>query len=248
MTTRAASSYLAQSSPDSAESRVWAIVPVKVLSEAKQRLHSCLGDKREELTLAMLKDVLNALSDSELVDCMACVTADPMVAALAAGHGALVVDEERVLGMNRAIRLGIEAARKHGAGRVVVMPADLPLASGMEIDRMLRALQSETAADQPAVIGLSPAADGHGTNFLSLDARQPFETHFGDDSFQQHQACARAEHLPTLVLESSTLSFDIDCEQDLRNLISCCSRNPEFQSTNTWTFLLDSGLTIASAT
>jgi len=221
---------------------VWAVVPVKVLSEAKQRLHPCLREHREGFTLAMLEDVLKALGDSQMVDRVACVTADPRVAALAAGHGARVVDEVRLDGMNEAIRLGIDTARQQGARRVVVMPADLPLASGKEIDRLLRALEAEALPDQPSIIGLSPAADGRGTNFLSLDAAQPFETRFGLDSFQQHQGYARAEGFRPVLLPSATLSFDIDCEQDLRDLVSSCSRHPEFQGTNSWKFLRQNGL------
>ena len=90
MNTQATSSCLAEAHPDPVETAVWAVVPVKVLSDAKQRLHDCLGDKREEFTLAMLEDVLDALAQSRLVGQVACVTADRRVAALAIGHGAMV--------------------------------------------------------------------------------------------------------------------------------------------------------------
>jgi 2-phospho-L-lactate guanylyltransferase (CobY/MobA/RfbA family) len=149
----------------------------------------------------------------------------------------LVVDEGSLQGMNKAIGQGIDFVRNRGSHRVVVLPADLPLACGGEIDRMLLTMEGETFPDQPAVVGLSGAADGEGTNFLSVETAQPFETRFGRDSFQQHQACALADGFRTVLLASNTLSIDIDCEKDLQELISYYSRHPEYQCTSSWKFL-----------
>jgi 2-phospho-L-lactate guanylyltransferase len=242
MMTLTASSLSARTDPDPGEAGVWAVVPVKVLSESKQRLHSFLGPSRKELALAMLKDVLVALSNSQIVEQIVCVTADPDVSALATKYGALVVEEGQLRGMNEAIRLGIDAARHRGGQRVVVLPADLPLATGSEIDRLVLATLANTAPGQPSVIGLGAAANDCGTNFLSLDTAHPFATRFGVDSFKHHQAHARARGFQPLVLASETLSLDIDREQDLRALISFCSNHPEYQSTHTWKFLQQTGL------
>ena len=63
---------------------LFALVPVKVLGEAKQRLNVALGPDRRGLTLAMLKDVLSALADSSRIEQIAVVTADADVARAAA--------------------------------------------------------------------------------------------------------------------------------------------------------------------
>lgn len=242
MTSRNSRTDIPRDRPDPAGDGVWAVVPMKVLGEAKKRLHPCLGEKREAFTLAMLEDVLSALDDSRLIGRIACVTADSRIAAAAARHGALVVDEGRPRGMNEAIRLGIEAARARGARRVVVLPADLPLASGGEIDRLVSALQDQSSPGRPPVLGLSPAGDGLGTNFLSLEVAQPFETSFGRDSFRRHQANARAAGFTVIVLPSDSLSLDIDNGQNLQDLISYCLRHTEFQAGSTWKFLCSNGL------
>src|SRR5262245_2501328 len=71
-----------------------AIVPVKVLADAKRRLSSVLPDApRQRLVLAMLQDVLAALVGAQSIDWVAVVTADQRVAALAQGHGASVLPE-----------------------------------------------------------------------------------------------------------------------------------------------------------
>lgn len=246
MTSRSARTPLAQTRSDPTEAAVWAVVPVKVLSSAKQRLQACLGDRREGFTIAMLKDVLVALTDSRRVGQVVCVTADTRVATASAHHAVLLVDEGQPRGMNRAIRLGIETARSHGAQRVVVLPADLPLATGREIDRLLLALEHQAVRGGPPIIGLGAAADGRGTNFLSLESGIPFETRFGTDSFRQHQVAAKKEGIRTVLLASAALSFDIDCEKDLQDLISYCSRHREYQCTNSWHYLRQIGLACAA--
>ena len=77
---------------------------------------------------------------------------------------------------------------------------------------------------------------------MSLDAAHRFETRFGTDSFRQHQTYAHAQGFRTVLLESKTLSFDIDCEKDLQALISLCSRHPEYQGTHSWKCLRHNGL------
>ena len=118
----------------------WALVPVKGLGDAKQRLDATLGADRRGITLAMLNDVLGALGDSSRVEQTAVVTADPDVASVARGLGAVVVDEIEAVGMNAAVRLGIEHILKLNGSHVVVLPADIPLAAGAELDRLLREL------------------------------------------------------------------------------------------------------------
>ena len=66
---------------------LWALVPVKALEGAKQRLKNCLGADREGFTIAMLKDVLAALSESKEVSHITVVTDDPRVAAIAKQGG-----------------------------------------------------------------------------------------------------------------------------------------------------------------
>ena len=53
---------------------LWALVPVKALGRAKQRLKNCMGEDRAGLTVAMLKDVLAALSESKEISHIVVVT------------------------------------------------------------------------------------------------------------------------------------------------------------------------------
>ena len=60
-----------------AEAPVYAIVPVKHLSQAKTRLADGLtAEHRERLCLAMLEDVLDALNDTPAIDTVGLYTSD----------------------------------------------------------------------------------------------------------------------------------------------------------------------------
>ncbi|HLJ06172.1 MAG TPA: hypothetical protein VKT26_07865, partial [Acetobacteraceae bacterium] len=70
---------------------VWAAVPVKEFTGAKQRLAALLSPaQREALAVAMLEDVLSALADAPLGGIMV-NTVDPRATELARRYGARVV-------------------------------------------------------------------------------------------------------------------------------------------------------------
>jgi len=223
--------------------QLWALVPVKSLSDAKQRLKDCLGADREEFTVAMLKDVLNALADSKEVSQVVVVTADTRVAAIAKQGGLLVVDENGSIGMNAAIDLGVEAIRNRGGQRVVILPADIPLMTGAEFDRIAGDFEQRAQYDGNNFIGINPSTYRGGTNCLFLNTQKVFTFHYGPDSFKLHRDSAESCHQRPISLYSPTISMDIDDKQDLDSLVSFCIRNPEFKETETWKFLLNKGRT-----
>ena len=73
---------------------LWAVVPVKDLQHAKQRLAGVLAAaERQALFAAMLEDVLAALAASAGLAGMLVVTRDPRAQVLAARYGARVLVE-----------------------------------------------------------------------------------------------------------------------------------------------------------
>ena len=222
---------------------LWALVPVKVLAGAKQRLKDCLGEDREGFTVAMLKDVLAALADSKEVSQVVVVTADDRVAAIAEQGGLLVVDENGSKGMNAAIDLGVEAIRKRGGQRVVILPADIPLMTGAEFDRIAGDFEHQAQIEGNDFIGISPSTYRGGTNCLFLNTQQAFTFHYGPGSFKLHRDSAERHRHRPISLYSPTISMDIDDKRDLDALVSFCVRNPEFKQTEAWKFLLNKGRT-----
>lgn len=219
-----------------------AVIPVKVLGEAKQRLNTTLGADRRTITLAMLRDVLCAVAASQRIARVAVVTADVEVARVARDLGARVIDEHEPRGMNGAIKLGMKHVQQVGGGYAVILPADIPLATGAELDRLLQLHETEQRNGGNSVIGITPSADGRGTNLLCLDTNRDFQICYGPNSYSLHLERALQSNCRSMTLDSLPLSLDIDNRADLQLFIQTCLAESHFRATATWKFLRTTGL------
>ena len=143
-----------QDSPEHKQPEHWALVPVKSLDNAKQRLEPCLGELRGAFSLAMLRDVLDALSRSQTIDAIAVVSDDSEVRQLTESRNLLAIGGRPSAGLNADITHAAEALRGMGAKRITVIHADLPLATALEIERICGA--HENSAADPAT-AMAPA-------------------------------------------------------------------------------------------
>lgn len=222
---------------------LWALVPAKKLAEAKQRLTSCLGAQREALTIAMFKDVIAALNASKEVSRIVVVTADPQLAAIAKQQDILVLEENGSIGLNQAIDLGINEIRKLGGRRIAILPADIPLLTGAEFDRVVRDYNHQTHNRDQDLIGISACTGRNGTNCLFINTRQSFTLRYGPGSYKLHSDSAEKQKYGPVQLHSATIAMDIDEQQDLKALLYYCELNPEFQKTETWNLLRNIDMT-----
>ena len=97
------------SQTDATGEGIWVLVPVKSLSDSKQRLEARLGVSRAGFTKAMLTDVFEAMIASRTASHVAVVTADSTVSMIAGQKGFHVVKESGSAGMISAIERGIDA-------------------------------------------------------------------------------------------------------------------------------------------
>lgn len=220
---------------------VWALVPVKSLSWVKQRLSCFLGDDRSELTEAMFKDVIAALKSSSEVGKVAVVTADLDIIALAKKLGVFLIQETRSLGMNISLQNGIDVLREQGAEWVGIFPVDIPLATGAEIDRLIRAVNKERSNLGRKVMGITPCEKRDGTNFLYFNTAEAIGLKYGSNSFSLHQEMAREQHLTPVIVDSNTLSIDLDEKSDIDEFVLHGIQNSTVQKTETWGFLEKKG-------
>jgi 2-phospho-L-lactate/phosphoenolpyruvate guanylyltransferase len=193
---------------------IWAIVPVKTLAVAKSRLASVLpANIRGRLLVTMLEDVLDLLLGEPAIDRVLVVTADAEIHTLAARNGASVLREAQPTGLNPALRLGVAHAAARGAGRVLIMPADVPLAAASEIGEI-----AACTLEEPAAV-IIPSRDGKGTNALFLSPPGALDPRFGVGSFARHCKQAAARGIKLRVMRLSGLSIDIDEAADLPYLL-----------------------------
>lgn len=205
--------------PDAMIAGSWALVPVKDPGAAKTRLSGVLsGPERTALQRAMLHDVLVALSQARQLAGIAVIGGDHEIAAAARRQGARIIDEPAPGGgLNAAIEAGVEHLCRSGARIVAVIPADLPLADPVEIDRAV------TAAIDHRITVLVPDQRRQGTNALIFHTEAMPRFAFGEDSFRKH-ATASDNATPVLVLPLASLAFDIDLPADLTELAALRQR------------------------
>jgi 2-phospho-L-lactate guanylyltransferase len=198
------------------------LVPVKALAEAKGRLAPSLAPlQRRLLAIAMFEDVVAALRAVPGLEAPVVVSPDREVWRRAEAIGCRVVEEppaggsgglkersdrppvdQGSGGLNAALALA--AAGLAGAGGLLVVAADLPLASAAGFGRVL-----EAAEAAPVVV--VPSHDGDGTNVLAWREPGSFAPRFGPDSAARHLSVPGAVRV-----DDRGLALDVDTVEDLR--------------------------------
>jgi len=190
----------------------YVIVPVRESSAAKTRLAGALSKKqRAALSLAMLSDVLDALRRTKKVGRVVLVTRDINAARLGTAKGAHVLSEGRSHGLNPALRTGIRFAEREGAQRVLIVPADVPLAKPKDLSRILR-------AGRETSVLIVPSYDGGGTNALLLRPPDIMRVSYGRNSFRRHCRLARKKGLRARIFKAPSLQLDVDTPHDLKRI------------------------------
>ncbi len=190
------------------------LVPVKHLKNAKQRLAALLDDEeRQSFAEAMLNDVLDALAHWSHHPPVTVVTGDGHVRSLARRHHFEVIEDTDNRGQTEAIAMATKQCAKAGAKFTLVIPGDVPLVQGWELQKIL-----DGAPKQGSV--LVPSHDHRGTNAVWRKPAGLFPLSFGDDSFRPHRAAAEATGKPSIILELAGLGLDVDNPADLRRLLS----------------------------
>lgn len=188
---------------------VWAVVPVKQLARAKQRLSGLLGpEQRRLLCDAMLDDVLAALAAARGLAGILVVSSDPAARMLAMRHGARLLDDTDQ-GLNAAVAHAAGVLAAEGAAAMLVIHGDAPLATADEIEALIAAHAAGHA------VALAADRRGDGTNALLCAPPDTMTFHYGPGSFAAHREAARAAGHEPAVLDLPGLALDIDTADDL---------------------------------
>lgn len=191
---------------------VYAVVPVKSLGVSKKRLSSVLSpQERRQLTLAMLEDVLNALETST-VDKIVVVTNDSSVNDFVGKFGATYL-AQKTSGLNSAIEEATEWCVQQGAEAILILPADIPLLSPVEVDRIVGLGNCE----KQTVVLSSSYNDG--TNALFQSPPNLIRASFGARSFIKHLKEAQGKGFSVRLYYSAKMAADIDSADDLGNFL-----------------------------
>jgi 2-phospho-L-lactate guanylyltransferase len=192
-----------------------AIVPVKDLSRAKERLSPVLSQSdRTRLANIMLEDVLTAVKGSKLLTKLFVVTSDVLAIDLASSLDIEVIREAKQESESSSIDYSSKVCKELGAGSVLVIPGDVPLIRPGDIDYIL-----EREKPHPSAI-LVPARDGLGTNAILRRPPDAFPSKFGYDSFNKHIEEAKKRGIEFDIYHLPRIALDIDEPKDLTLFLS----------------------------
>jgi len=212
-------------------SGLWAVMPIKDMENAKQRLVPALApDERRTLFAAMVEDVLVALVQSRLLSGIVVVTRDRQAIDLAGRYGARSLIEPENAGHTAASRFGAATLASEGAVGMIQIPGDLPALTAADIDAVLK-----VHGKAPAVT-IAPSRDELGSNAVACSPPDLLPLRFGDDSFFPHVERARSLGVEPAIVKRAGLALDIDTPADLTAFLG------DPAGGNTHRYLLKSGI------
>lgn len=189
---------------------LWAVVPVKERGLAKERLAPVLGPQmRQALALAMLEDVLAALTATPGIPGILVVTVDPEASRLAARYGTRLVETGARNGHTGAVAAAARLLAAEGRAGMLTVPGDIPLVSPAELAELL-------AAHPPAPsFTIAPSHDELGSNAIACSPPDAVALRFGENSFYPHLRAAEAHGIKPNVLHLPGIALDIDNPEDV---------------------------------
>jgi 2-phospho-L-lactate guanylyltransferase len=209
-----------------ARSKIWAVIPVKEVQGAKQRLCAGVPDHlRAKFALTMLEDVLAAVSQAHGLAGIAVVTVDPRATALSQKYGAMILTGNARGGHSGAVAAAAHQLAGEGIDGIMQLPGDIPLATADEFSAVL--LRHGPAPSFTIV----PSHDEFGSNTIIVSPPTAVPLTFGDDSFVPHLKTAKNLGIEPVVVRLPGIGRDIDNPADLTEFASARS------STRTQAFL-----------
>lgn len=201
--------------------RIWAVIPIKALEKAKNRLASVLSvEDRKKLVLQLFEHTLQELANWQILEGILVVSSDPIFNRFAAPYGFEFLLEKQPYGLNGSVQLAAEHLESKGVEAMLVIHGDLPLVSQKELNRLVEAAPAN---------GILIVPDRHqsGTNVLWVAPPLIIPFAYGCESFQKHQELANNVNCPLVVFQSEVLGLDIDFPDDFSFYLQTMSDHPK---------------------
>jgi 2-phospho-L-lactate/phosphoenolpyruvate guanylyltransferase len=191
---------------------VWAVVPLKNIRHAKQRLAPLLTPgERSELMLAMITDVLTALTQTPGLAGILLVSRAPEAAALARSHGCELYAEAEGADLSESVQAagGYLVANRDATGTLIV-PGDVPLITPVDVAEILADHQRFT---------LVPDSEGDGTNCIVSSPPNLIRYRFDGHSFKPHAEAAFGIGITPRIVRNDAFGIDVDTPRDLSRIL-----------------------------
>ena len=218
---------------------VSAVIPIKQLSDAKQRLGSLLScSERTGLFRTMVEDVLTIVEVCPMVDEILVITSDVQVADLAREYSCRVLPEPENAGLINAVTAAAAFLVSEGVESMLFLPGDVPLVSLDELEVVLDGMGQRDESEFTIV----PARDMGGSNCIACSPPDCMTFGFGEDSFRRHLHIAEARGIVPNVIHLPGIGLDVDTPSDLGELASIMSSEGFEEEKGTYRYLVESGI------
>ena len=193
---------------------MWAVIPVKQISQAKQRLSIILSsEERRDFFSAMLEDVLSMMVKIDFFEKIILATNCPHAISIAGRHGITHFETGPDDGLNQAAGETVNHLLENGIRDMFLIPADIPLITEEEINSILKAHPSAPS------LTIIPSRDKLGSNCILLSPPSRMPLKFGPDSYFRHQEIAQTNGLKVNPMVFPGFGLDIDEPKDLFELL-----------------------------
>ncbi len=190
------------------------LVPLKPLAQAKSRLASELAPpRRQRLARAMADDLLAMLGAQPGIGPIVVCGSDESARHVARRAGVRFLPESHLgaHGLNAVVDAAAGLFAEEGHDALLVVPADLPLLTGGELQEFLR-VHSKGGL---RAVTIGPDRWYRGTNLLAWRGLPNFPAQYGPGSFARHCAAARSQGARLTLCELPGASVDVDEPADL---------------------------------
>ena len=193
---------------------MWAVIPVKQISQAKQRLSPLLSsEERRDFFSAMLEDVLSVMVKIDFFEKIILATNCPHAISIAGRHGITHFETGPDDGLNQAAGETVNHLLENGIRDMFLIPGDIPLITEEEINSVLKAHPSAPS------LTIIPSKDKLGSNCILLSPPSRMHLKFGPDSYFRHKEIAQTNGLKVNPMEFPGIGLDIDEPKDLFELL-----------------------------
>lgn len=189
-----------------------AIVPVKTFSKAKTRLNLSY-EKTEDLCKMMLEEVLQTISQSNVIKKIAVVSKDESALKIGKKFNVVEIYDEKEEGVNNAVLAADKYFLDEGFDATIVFPQDIPLIQTEDVKTLF-----DFQMPGRCVL-VVPSRKFDGTNALFRSPVDVMETHYDQDSYKIHLTTANKKSAKAALVLIRRIMHDVDEPSDLQIIL-----------------------------
>ena len=194
---------------------VWAVLPLKGLRDAKNRLSNILSpQERAGLVTAMAQDMLSALIATPKLAGVLVISNSADIKNLVQNYPVELIPEGEEKGLNGAISQAAKVLVSRDAVAMMVIHGDIPLVRPEDINTVLDAIQSAPS------VTITPCKQKDGTNVMVCCPPDVIAFEYGKQSYSKHILAALDKGIEPTKISNEHLAIDIDTEGDLLDLLN----------------------------